>query len=248
MFRAIVFDAYGTLFDVDSAARRVADEPGRGGFAGIWPRVSADWRRKQLEYTWIRAITGAHADFWQVTRDSLDWALDAAGSQDDGLRDRLLALYWELDAYPEAAEVLGALRGAGLTTAVLSNGTPELLEAAVSRGGLADRLDELLSVEAAGIFKPSGRVYELVTRRFDCPASAILFVSSNGWDVCSAADFGFRTVWVNRAGAPPERLPASPEHEVRDLRGVLAVVRDVSRDGDGPRTGEEARKSKEDFA
>lgn len=238
MFRAIVFDAYGTLFDVDSAARRVADEPGRAGFAEIWPRISADWRRKQLEYTWIRAITGTHADFWQVTRDSLDWALDAADAWDEDLRGRLLALYWELDAYPEAAEVLGALREAGLATAILSNGTPELLESAVRHADLAARLDALLSVEAAGIFKPSARVYDLATAFFDCQAKEILFVSSNGWDVCSAAAYGFGTAWVNRGDAPRDRLAAAPDHEARDLRGVLAVVGD----------SEQAENSKKDRA
>lgn len=224
MFRAIVFDAYGTLFDVDAAARHVAAEPGRAGFAAIWPKVAADWRRKQLEYTWIRAITGTHADFRTVTQDSLDWALEAAGMAEHDLRDRLLALYWELDAYPEAAEVLDALRGEGLATAILSNGTPELIEAAVRHAGLAARFDALISVEEAGIYKPAGQVYDLATARFGAAPGEILFVSSNGWDVCSAAAHGFHTVWVNRARAPAERLAAAPETITHDLTGVLAVA------------------------
>jgi 2-haloacid dehalogenase len=224
MFRAIVFDAYGTLFDVDAAARSVAAESGRAGFAAVWPRISGDWRRKQLEYTWLRAITGTHTDFWQVTQDALDWALEAAGMHEHDLRERLLALYWELEAYPEAAGVLDALRAEGFATAILSNGTPELIETAV-RHGLGDRFDALLSVEAAGIYKPAARVYDLVPARFGCAAAEILFVSSNGWDVCSAAHYGFRTVWVNRAHAPAERLAAAPDHETRDLTGVLDVAR-----------------------
>ncbi|TPE50199.1 haloacid dehalogenase type II [Amaricoccus solimangrovi] len=225
MFRAIVFDAYGTLFDVDAAARHVAAEPGRHGFAAVWPRVSADWRRKQLEYTWLRAITGTHADFWQVTRESLDWALEAAGMAGHDLRERLLALYWELDAFPEAAEVLDGLRGDGFATAILSNGTPELIEAAVRHAGLADRFDALISVEEAGVYKPSPKVYDLATARFGCKPDEILFVSSNGWDACSAAGHGFRTVWVNRGRAPAERLAAAPDRETHDLTGVLAVAR-----------------------
>jgi 2-haloacid dehalogenase len=225
MFRAIVFDAYGTLFDVDAAARRVAAEPGRAGFAAVWPRVSADWRRKQLEYTWLRAITDTHADFWQVTEDSLVWALEASGMLDHDLRERLLALYWELDAYPEAAEVLDTLRGEGFATAILSNGTPRLIETAVRNSGLAARFDALLSVEAAGIYKPSAKVYDLACARFACAPKDILFVSSNGWDACSAAHYGFRTVWVNRGRAPAERLAAAPDHEAGDLTGVPEVAR-----------------------
>lgn len=232
MFRAIVFDAYGTLFDVDAAARRVAAEPGRAGFAAVWPRVSADWRRKQLEYTWLRAITGAHADFWRVTCDALDWALEASGMAEHDLRDRLLALYWELDAFPEAAEALDALRAEGYATAILSNGTPELIEAAVRHSGLAGRFDALLSVEAAGVYKPSPRVYDLAPAHFDCAPGEILFVSSNGWDACSAAHYGFRTVWVNRGRAPMERLAAVPDHEVSDLGGLrAAIARDWAKEG-----------------
>ena len=225
MFRAIVFDAYGTLFDVDAAARDVAAEPGRAGFAAVWPRISGDWRRKQLEYTWLRAITDTHVDFRQVTRDALDWALDAAGMPEHDLRDRLLALYWELEPYPEARAVLDALRAEGFATAILSNGTPELIETAVRHGGLEGRFDALLSVEAAGIYKPSPRVYDLAPARFGCAPAEILFVSSNGWDVCSAARYGFQTVWVNRARAPAERLAAAPDHETRDLTGVLDLAR-----------------------
>lgn len=225
MFRAIVFDAYGTLFDVDAAARRVAAEPGRTGFAAVWPKVAADWRRKQLEYTWIRAITDTHADFWQVTRDALDWSLDASGMAEHDLRDRLLALYWELDAFPEVAETLDQLRAEGFATAILSNGTPELIEAAARHSGLGDRFDALISVEATGVFKPAAKVYDLACARFACRPAEILFVSSNGWDVCSAAAYGFRTIWVNRGRAPAERLAAAPDREGADLTAVPEAAR-----------------------
>ena len=228
MFRAIVFDAYGTLFDVDAAARRVAFEPGRAGFAAVWPKVAADWRAKQLEYTWIRALTGTHADFWTVTQDALDWALEAAGMAEHDLRERLLALYWELDAFPEAGEVLDQLRGDGFPTAILSNGTPALLEAAVRHAGLAHRFDALLSVEAAGIYKPGAAAYDLARDHFGCAPGEILFVSSNGWDVCSAAAYGFRTVWVNRSRAPAERLAKAPDTITNDLTGVPAAAAETA--------------------
>ncbi len=172
-----VFDAYGTLFDVNAAARRAAAEPGGERLAAVWPRLAEDWRRKQLEYSWLRAITGAHADFRQVTADGLDWAMEAAGLADPALRDRLMALYDRLDAYPEVPATLAALKAAGFATAILSNGSPAMLEAAVTSAGIGDRLDAVLSVEAAGVFKPSARVYDLVGARFGCQPAQVLFVS-----------------------------------------------------------------------
>lgn len=222
--RICVFDAYGTLFDVAGAARMAAAEPDGGALAAIWPRLAEDWRRKQLEYSWLRAIMGQHADFWQVTQDGLDWALAASGLSDSGLRGRLLALYRRLPAYPEAAGVLAALKTGGRATAILSNGTPAMLDAAVSSAGIGDRLDAVLSVESVGIFKPSSAVYRLVTDHFACRADEVLFVSSNGWDAAGAAHFGFRTVWVNRAGLPMDRLPAAPAHVLPDLSQLPALA------------------------
>ncbi|MFO1107365.1 MAG: haloacid dehalogenase type II [Amaricoccus sp.] len=218
--RAVVFDAYGTLFDVTSAARRVAREPGRGGFARVWPTVAADWRRKQLEYSWLRAIAGAHADFWTVTQDGLDWALEAAGLAEHDLRDRLLALYWDLEAFPEVAGMLDRLRRPGLPLAILSNGTPDMLAAAVRSAGLGGAFDALLSVESTGIFKPARAVYDLVGARFGTEAAQVLFVSSNGWDAAGAACYGFRTVWINRDRLPMDRLPWRPERVLNDLDGI----------------------------
>jgi 2-haloacid dehalogenase len=219
-----IFDAYGTLFDVSAAARAAAAEPGQDRLAVIWPKLAEDWRRKQLEYTWLRAVMRQHCDFWQITRDGLDWALEAADIADPDLRERLLALYWELAAYPEVPAMLAALRDRGLATAILSNGTPDMLAAAVRSAGIGDLLDDTLSVESVGIFKPDARVYRLVTERFSCAPSQVLFVSSNGWDAAAAAGFGFRVVWVNRAGAPVDRLPAQPHQILTDLSGIAKIA------------------------
>ena len=203
-----IFDAYGTLFDVAAAARLAAAEPRRAALAAVWPRLADDWRRKQLEYSWLRAVMGRHADFWTVTEDALDWALEANGLADPELRPRLLALYRELPAYAEVPTTLAALKARGLATAILSNGSPPMLAAAVASAGIGSLLDDVLSVESVGVFKPDARVYGLVTERFGCARDEVLFVSSNGWDAAAAAGYGFRTAWVNRAGLPVERLPA----------------------------------------
>lgn len=219
-----VFDAYGTLFDVAAAARLAADEPGREALKAVWPQIAADWRLKQLQYTWLRAVTGDHTSFWDVTQDGLDWAMEAAGLDDPELRERLLALYWELPAYPEVPDMLAALKANGLNTAILSNGSPEMLEGAVSSAGVTDMLDAVLSVEDVGIFKPASKVYDLVASRFGTQSNEVLFVSSNGWDAAAAAGYGFQTVWVNRASEPVDRLPAKPHHILRDLSGIPTLL------------------------
>ncbi|GAA6187887.1 haloacid dehalogenase type II [Litorivita sp. NS0012-18] len=218
-----IFDAYGTLFDVAAAARIAAAEPQAGALATHWPQLAENWRRKQLEYSWLRAMMGAHCDFWQVTQDGLDWALEAEGLTDPALRERLLQLYWELAAYPEVPDMLAALKSKGLNTAILSNGSPDMLQGAVGSAGLGDLLDDLLSVESVGIFKPARAVYDLVGQRFGCAPSEVLFVSSNGWDAAAAAGYGFTTAWVNRSGAPMDRLPAKPTMVLPDLSGIAAL-------------------------
>ena len=216
-----IFDAYGTLFDVAAASRQAAEEPGRETFAQHWPAVAANWRLKQLQYTWLRAITGEHTDFWSVTQDGLDWALEAQGLEDDAdLRERLLALYWELSAYPEVPEMLARLKAEGYTTGILSNGSPDMLEGAVKSAGVGDVLDAVISVEDVGVFKPARAVYDLVGKRFACAPDEVLFVSSNGWDAAGATGYGFHTVWVNRAGEPVDRLPHRPEHILNDLTSI----------------------------
>jgi 2-haloacid dehalogenase len=216
----IVFDAYGTLFDVAGAARQAATEPGGEALSQIWPRLADDWRRKQLEYTWLRAITGAHAGFDSVTADALDWALDAQAVSDPALRARLMTLYAQLPAYPEVREVLTHLKATGYALAILSNGTPAWLSSTVTTAGLDGLFDAVLSVEEARIYKPAWQVYDLVERRLRVPPQRVLFVSSNGWDVAGAARFGFLTAWVNRANLPEDRMPQRPAHTLRDLTGL----------------------------
>lgn len=219
-----IFDAYGTLFDVAAAARTAAAEPGHGALADVWPQLATDWRNKQLQYTWLRAITGDHCDFWKVTCDALDWALEAADLADPALRERLLALYRTLAAYPEVSGVLAQLKRQGLTTGILSNGAPDMLARAVEAALPDGLLDAVLSVESAGVFKPDSRVYDLVGARFGTPRDAVLFVSANGWDAAAAAGYGFTTVWINRAGDPIDRLPATPHHILPDLAGIPELV------------------------
>lgn len=222
---SVVFDAYGTLFDVAAAARRAAAEPDCAVLADCWPELAARWRQKQLEYTWLRAITGYHSDFARVTRDALDWTLEAAGIDGaGGLADRLMALYDRLDAYPEVPAMLAALRESGIRTAILSNGTPAMLDAALDSAGLAGAFDAVLSVEQAGTYKPAAAVYDLVEDRTGAPPGETLYVSANGWDVFSAGAYGFRTLWINRSGAPKERIPVDPEFTLPDLSGLPGLV------------------------
>lgn len=221
MARVCVFDAYGTLFDVAAAARLASAGQ---DWAAHWPKVAADWRRKQLEYTWLRAVAGAHADFWQVTQDALDWALEAAGLEGAALRARLLGLYWELPAFPEVPAMLEALAEQGHRLAILSNGSPGMLAAAVRHAGLEGRFAAVLSVETVGVFKPDARVYGMVGPALGVQPAEVVFVSSNGWDACSGGAFGFRTVWVNREGAPMDRLQGRPEVVLGDLRALPGWV------------------------
>jgi len=224
MVALCVFDAYGTLFDVDAAARAAAREPGGAALAAHWPLLSANWRRKQLEYTWLRSLAGAHADFWQITQDALDWALEAARLEDAALRARLLDLYRRLDPFEEVPEVLRALQGQGMKLAILSNGSRDMLADAVASAGLDGVFDAVLSVDEVGIFKPAPAVYDMVSARFGTEPGDVLFVSSNGWDICSGAAYGFRTLWVNRAGAPMDRLHGAPDRQARDLRVLPDLI------------------------
>ena len=223
-----VFDAYGTLFDVSAAARIAAQEDGMEALAESWPALAEGWRRKQLEYSWMRAMTGQHCDFWQVTQDGLDWALENAGLTDKPLRERLLGLYWELAAFPEVPEMLGALQARGQRLAILSNGAPEMLEAAVRSAGLQGVFEALYSVESVGIFKPHDKVYDLVGAGLALEPGEVMFVSSNGWDACAGAAYGFTTTWVNRDGAPMERLFGQPGHVLRDLAALPALVQSLN--------------------
>ena len=217
--RACVFDAYGTLFDVHSAVARHRDRLGQSA-----ERLSALWRQKQLEYTWLRSLMGRHADFAQVTADSLDYAFSVFAINDSVLRDELLAAYEELDCYPEVAGVLGELRSKGLQTAILSNGSAAMLEAATRTAGIRDLLDAVFSVEEVGIYKPDPSVYQLSVDRLGVPADAIAFQSSNAWDIAGAASFGYRTVWINRFKQQPERLPAHADVVLANLAGLPPLL------------------------
>lgn len=210
--RACVFDAYGTLFDFASAAARCCDVLGDRADA-----LTRLWRDKQLQYTWLRAAQNRHADFWQVTGDALDFALETLGIADPALRQRLMQLYRSLDVFAEVPAVLRRLKAAGFATAILSNGTPEMLAEAVRHGGIGAAIDQLLSVEAVGIFKPAPAVYRLAVERLAVPAAAIAFQSSNAWDIHAASAFGLRTVWCNRGGQRRERLPGAPDREIATL-------------------------------
>lgn len=207
-----VFDAYGTLFDVHSASARHRDAIGPS-----WERLSELWRTKQLEYTWVLAAAGRHATFWQVTQEALDYAIAATGGVADGVRAKLLAAYRQLDAYPEVPHVLARLKDGGARLAILSNGDPELLDAAIASAGLGGSFDAVLSVAEAGVFKPSMKVYALATTRFGVEPEAITFVSSNRWDIAGGSAFGFRAVWVNRRGAPDEYPALPPARVLHDL-------------------------------
>lgn len=216
---ACVFDAYGTLFDFNAAAERCRDTLGDKA-----PQLSSTWRTKQLEYTWLRSLMGRHVDFWQVTSDALDFSLAAQGLEDEALRARLLECYGTLDAYPDAKATLARLRAAELTTAILSNGSPGMLDSAVESAGLADVLDAVLSVEEVGVFKPHPSVYQLAVDRLGMPAHRICFMSSNGWDARGAAAFGFRVVWVNRFGQQADRLPGDPDAVVTSLDALPTLL------------------------
>ncbi|HEX2351230.1 MAG: haloacid dehalogenase type II [Hyphomicrobiales bacterium] len=217
--QACVFDAYGTLFDFASAARGCSDVLG-----DAIEKLTALWRDKQLQYTWLRAVQGRHADFWQVTGDALDFALETLAIEKSGLRDRLMNLYLTLEPFPEVPEVLRRLKTAGLRTAILSNGSPMMLDAAVRGSGLDTLVDAVLSVESVGVYKPHPKVYQLAVDRLGIPAAAIAFQSSNAWDAYAASAFGMQVVWCNRYGQRPERLPGKPDRMVRSLAELPALV------------------------
>ena len=217
--RACVFDAYGTLFDFASAARGCRNDIGDD-----FDRLTVLWRDKQLQYTWLRAVQNRHADFWQVTGDALDFTLETLGLQRAELRERLMALYLALDAFPEVPALLPRLKGAGLCLAILSNGTPSMLGAIVTNAKLDGVFDAVLSVEEVGIYKPDRRVYQLAVDRLGIPKERICFLSSNAWDAYAASAFGMQVVWCNRYGQRRERLPGNPNDEINSLAELPALI------------------------
>jgi 2-haloacid dehalogenase len=218
--RACVFDAYGTLLDLESAI--AAHRPGLGAVALPFLKL---WRSKQLEYTWLRTAMERYAAFDEVTADALDYACEAFDIRDPPLRAGLLAAFERLSAYPDAVDALAALRRASVRTAVLSNGTTAMLMPAVEASGLAPELDRVLSVEVVRRYKPAPEVYALAVRELGAAPEELLFVSANAWDVAGAAAAGLVTVWINRAGAPSERLPFGAAHVIDSLSEVAALAR-----------------------
>ena len=214
--KVIVFDAYGTLFDVHAAVARHAGAIGPDAQA-----LSDLWRAKQLEYSWVLSLYGGFRDFWQLTRDALDYALARFPSVDRAIADRLLGAYRVLDTYPEVPAALAALKARGLMTAILSNGETSMLADAVASAGIGEHLDAVLSVDEVRVFKTSPAAYALVTRRFGLKPAQAAFVSSNRWDVAGATRFGFRAFWVNRAGAPDEYADQRPVAVLPNLSALL---------------------------
>ena len=210
--QACVFDAYGTLFDVHSAVRRHAAACGENAEA-----MSALWRQKQLEYTWTRSLMRRHADFWEVTGEALDHALRVHRHYDPELRRALMDAYLSLDAYPEVPAMLRRLKEAGVKTAILSNGSPEMLDAAIRSARLDDLLDAVYSIESVGVYKPDPRVYALAAEGLTVAKDRIWFQSSNVWDAAAAGAFGFNVVWCNRSKAPLEYAWAFVPTEVETL-------------------------------
>jgi 2-haloacid dehalogenase len=217
--KACVFDAYGTLFDVHSAV-----EKHRNRFGDIADQVSKTWRSKQLEYTWLRSLMGCHADFWRVTRDALDFTFEMHRIDDPDLHRDLMEAYLKIDCYPEVPEALSILKGRGFKLAILSNGTPSMLEAAVKSAGIENLIEKNFSVEAVGIFKPDPRVYQIAVDGLNVNSEEILFQSSNAWDAAGASAFGFNVAWVNRFGQSEERLPGRPTVEIKNLIQLPGLI------------------------
>ena len=217
--RACVFDAYGTIFDFGSAASRCRDALGDKAAA-----LTTLWRDKQLQYAWLRALQGRHADFWQVTGDALDYALETLDIADPALRQRLIELYLTLDVFPEVPAMLQRVKAAGFTTAILSNGAPAMLAKVVDHAGIGGLLDAVLSVEEVGVYKPHPSVYRLAVERCGVDARAIAFLSSNAWDAYAASAYGMRVAWCNRYGQRRERLPGNPDCEIRSLAELPALL------------------------
>ena len=218
--RACVFDAYGTLFDVNSPVQKLATEIGDKA-----TDLALLWRQKQLEYTWLRSLMGVHADFWHVTGDALDYSLEALKIEDVGLRDELMTLYLKLDAYPDVVEALKALRAKGKRMAILSNGSPSMLDSAVRAAGLEKSFDMVLSVEDVGIYKPSRRVYRHAMQKLQIQdAPSICFVSANSWDAQAAAQFGFQVVRLVRSGGQDDRVPGKVSAKIESLSELAGLV------------------------
>ena len=216
--KAIIFDAYGTLFDVNSAAEKCKDKIG-----DKWEPFANFWRTTQLEYTWLRSLMGRHKDFWQITEDSLDKSMKAF-KIDFSMRDELLNLYKVLSPFKEVQETLKTLKEKKLKLAILSNGTPSLLNELVKSNNLENLFDDIFSIEEVGVYKPNSKVYDMPVKKYKIRKDEIAFLSANTWDVSGAGNFGYNSVWVNRNNAVFDNLDFKPKKEVNNLTHLLELI------------------------
>ena len=216
--KAIIFDAYGTLFDVNSAAEKCKDKIG-----DKWEGFANYWRTTQLEYTWLRSLMNRHRDFWQITEDSLDKSIKAF-KIDNSMRNELLDLYKKLSTFTEVKEVLNSLKKKNYKLAILSNGTPALLNKLVSSNDLTDIFDDIFSIEEVGIYKPDSKVYDLPIKKYQIKKDEVAFLSSNTWDVSGGGNYGYNSIWVNRNKNIFDNLDYKPKNEVENLKQLLNIV------------------------
>ena len=215
--KAIVFDAYGTLFDVNSAAEKSKDKIGNK-----WENFANFWRTTQLEYTWLRSLMKKHKNFWQITEDSLDKSMETF-QIDKSLRNDLLSLYKELSPYPEVKNVLENLKKKSFKLAILSNGTPELLNHLVKSSDLENLFDDIFSVEEVRIYKPDPKVYDIPVNKYKVTKGEITFLSANTWDVSGAGNYGYNSIWVNRNNSVFDKLDYKPKNEIKNLKQLLEL-------------------------
>ena len=215
--KAIIFDAYGTLFDVNSAAEKCKDKIG-----DKWESFANYWRTTQLEYTWLRSLMGRHKDFWQITQDSLDKSMKVF-KIDSSMRNELLNLYKVLSPFKEVPETLRSLKEKKYKLAILSNGTPQLLNELVKNNKLENFFDEVFSVEHVGIYKPDSKVYDIPIKKYQIEKNEVAFLSSNTWDVSGGGNYGYKAIWVNRNKSIFDNLDYRPNYEIRDLSELLGI-------------------------
>lgn len=217
--KACIFDAYGTLFDVNAACRELSLDVG-----DKWKDLANLWRLRQVEYTWLRNSMNEYIDFWEITSNALDYAMEVLEIHDKKLREQLLELYLKLEAYPEVKEILQKLKDKNFRTGILSNGSTQMLDSAVKNANIEDLLDVVISVEECKIYKPSSEVYDLVEKKTDIKKDNVTFFSSNAWDMHAAANYGFKTIWVNRFDGVLERLPGKPSAIVKTLNNIDELI------------------------
>ncbi len=216
--KVCAFDAYGTCFDINSAAQNLAKEIGDN-----WLSFSTKWRTVQLEYTWLRSLMKKHVDFWKVTEDSLDFAMESH-KIDISFRKKLLDLYKKLNVYPELNSCLKELKNKKIKTCILSNGSPTLLDQLTTHANVKELFDDIISIEEVGIYKPDPRVYELVTKKYNCKPTEVCFMSSNTWDVVGGGVYGYQSVWVDRFNKTFDKLGYEPKFKIKDLSELLKII------------------------